>query len=559
MEAETRRSAATGARSVGWGSTLRLISVGSIVLGALSLARHLPVDDALGALEGWLDGLGPWGPVAFGLVYAVAVLFMVPGSALTLAGGAIFGPLVGTITVSVASTGAASLAFLIARHLAREAVARRIRGNARFDAIDRAIGEGGWKIVALLRLSPAVPFNLQNYLYGLTRIGFWPCVLASWAAMLPGTFLYVYLGHVGRAGLEAAAGSGRSRSPAEWAMIGVGLLATVAVTVYVTRLARRAMRERGDLDEADIRPPEDARPPNAQSAATKGIFGTAMFLLAATIVAGCAVAVELRPDLLRAAASLFGGPPPAELREAYNNSPDGPRVDHSRFDALLREHVGEGGWVDYRGLKRDAAELDRYLEEVAAAPFDALGRDEKLALLINAYNAFTLRLILEHFPIESIKSIPAEGRWDAVRWRVGPHTWSLNQIEHEQVRPKFREPRIHFALVCAAVGCPPLRNEAYASARLEEQLDAQARYVHEHDRWFRFDPKTGTVRLTSLYKWYAGDFEQVAGAVLRHAARYSPGLKRALETGRETEVEFLDYDWSLNDVEHQTEKQGMNK
>ena len=560
MEAVTRGSAATGARPAGCGSTLRAVSAGLIVLGTLSLARRVPVDDGLKALEGWLDGLGPWGPLAFGLVYAVAVLFMVPGSPLTLAGGALFGPVVGTITVSIASNVGAALAFLIARHLARDAVARRIiRGNARFDAIDRAIGEGSWKIVALLRLSPAVPFNLQNYFYGLTRIGFWPCVLASGAAMLPGTFLYVYLGHFGRAGLEAAAGSGRSRSPAEWAMIGVGLLATVAVTVYVTRLARRAMRERGELDEADNRPPEDARHPDSRSASSKGIFGTAMFLFAATVVAGCAVAVELRPDLLRSAASLLGGPPPAELREAYEDSPGGPQVDHSRFDALLREHVTEGGWVDYRGLRRDAAELDRYLDEVGMAPFEALGRDEKLALLINAYDASTLRLILERDPIESIKSIPAEERWDAVRRRVGPHTWSLNQIEHEQVRPKFREPRIHFALVCAAVGCPPLRGEAYASARLGEQLEAQARYVHERDRWFRLDPMSGTARLTSLYEWYAGDFEQVAGTVLKHAARYSPGLKRTLETGREPEVEFLDYDGSLNETGYQPETPRMKK
>ncbi len=404
-----------------------------------------------------------------------------------------------------------------------------------------------------------MPFNLQNYFYGLTRIGFRPCVLASWAAMLPGTFLYVYLGHVGRAGLEAAAGSGRSRSPAECATIVVGLLATVAVTVYVTRLACRAMRDRGNLRDVDERPRDHNRPPDRRSAPSKGNFGTAMLLFAAAVVAGCAVAVELRPNLLRSAVALFGGPPPAELREAYENSPDGPRVDHSRFDALLREHVAEGGWVDYRGLMRDVAELDRYLEEVAAAPFEALGRDENLTLLINAYNAFTLKLILEHYPVDSIKSIPAEERWDAVRWRVGLHTWSLNQIEHEQVRPKFREPRIHFALVCAAVGCPPLRGAAYASARLEEQLEAQARYVHEHDRWFRLDPGSGGVRLTSLYKWYAGDFEQVAGTVPKYAARYSPGLKRALETGRKPEVEFLDYDWSLNGIEYQPATQGIKK
>ena len=119
----------------------------------------------------------------------------------------------GTIIVSLASTTGAALAFVIARYLARDSVARWVRRSPRFEAIDRAIGEEGWKIVALLRLSPAVPFNLQNYLYGLTKIRFWPCVLTSWAAMLPGTLMYVYLGVVGRAGLEAASGGRARRRP----------------------------------------------------------------------------------------------------------------------------------------------------------------------------------------------------------------------------------------------------------------------------------------------------------------------------------------------------------
>ena len=111
--------------------------------------------------------------------------------------------------------------------------------NRRFGAIDRAIGEAGWKIVALLRLSPAVPVNLQNSLYGLTPIRFWPYVLTSWIAMLPGTFLYIYLGHV----TGTALGGDRTRTTGEWVMLVVGLLATVVVTVYITRLARRKLNE----------------------------------------------------------------------------------------------------------------------------------------------------------------------------------------------------------------------------------------------------------------------------------------------------------------------------
>jgi uncharacterized membrane protein YdjX (TVP38/TMEM64 family) len=224
----------------------------------LTIVRALPIDQAMAAIKGWTAGLGIWGPVVLALVYIVATVLLVPGTILTLAAGGMFGLVVGTITVSIGSTLGASLAFLIARYVARDKVAARASRNRRFGAIDRAIGEGGWKIVALLRLSPAIPFNLQNYLYGLTPIRFWPYVLTSWLAMLPGTFLYVYLGHIA----GAAVGAGRSRSVAEWAMLAVGLLATVVVTVYVTRLARRKLHEQMNgaaEEEASLVPEEDTR------------------------------------------------------------------------------------------------------------------------------------------------------------------------------------------------------------------------------------------------------------------------------------------------------------
>lgn len=157
-----------------------------------------------------------------------------------------------------------------------------------------------------------------------------------------------------------------------------------------------------------------------------------------------------------------------------------------RFDALLRTQVDADGLVDYAGLKDAHAELDAYIRSLAAAPFEQLGRDEKLALLINAYNAFTLRLVLDHWPLASIRHIPGKRRWDAPRWRLAGETLSLNQIENERIRPRFKEPRIHFALVCAARGCPPLRAEAYTGARLSAQLADQARRVHSDGRWLRF-------------------------------------------------------------------------
>jgi uncharacterized membrane protein YdjX (TVP38/TMEM64 family) len=160
-----------------------------------------------------------------------------------VAAGAVYGMAVGTVTASLASTSGAAVSFLISRHLARGLVTRRFAEHPAFAAVDREISRKGALIVALLRLSPAVPFGLQNYLYGLTGIGFGTYLVTSWAAMLPATVMYVYLGCLGRAGLEATGAAGRTRSPAEWAFLAVGLIATVAITLIVTRLVRRALRE----------------------------------------------------------------------------------------------------------------------------------------------------------------------------------------------------------------------------------------------------------------------------------------------------------------------------
>lgn len=244
------------------------------------------------------------------------------------------------------------------------------------------------------------------------------------------------------------------------------------------------------------------------------------------------------------------GPPAVEISESYERDPHAPRFDHSVFDRLLEEHVDEDGWVDYRGFARNAEALDAYLDAVAGARFDELGRDQKLALLINAYNAATIQLILDHFPVASIRDIPRARRWKAERWVVGGDRLSLDEIEHREIRPHFAEPRIHFALVCAAVGCPPLRNEAFTGERLERQLQEQTRYVHAHSTWARWDPATRTLRLTPIYKWYEGDFEQTAGSVPAFATRYIPSI----EPFENVRIRWLDYDWTLNDVDNRRQR-----
>jgi hypothetical protein len=244
------------------------------------------------------------------------------------------------------------------------------------------------------------------------------------------------------------------------------------------------------------------------------------------------------------------GPPSVVMAEAYTEAPPTPAVtfDHTVLDALLRAHVDPDGWVDYEALAADTSQLDAYIATLADAPFDALGRDEKLALLINAYNAFTLRLILDHYPIDSIRDIPDAERWDAVRWELAGETYSLNQIEHEQVRAHFKEPRIHFALVCAAYSCPKLRNEAYTGAGLEAQLSDQTAYTHSHDRWLQFDQADNTLHLTALYDWYGGDFKAVADSVLDYVAEQVPAVRSAIDAGHAQAIRWLDYDWKLNDI-----------
>jgi uncharacterized membrane protein YdjX (TVP38/TMEM64 family) len=236
--ADRTSDAAAGAAS------LRALPVARIALGLVALLGLVWLGRAAGGyvprFAEWVEGLGPWGPAAFVAGYAVAVVAFVPGSLLTLASGAIFGLWEGTILVLAGATLGSTAAFLLSRTVARKAVAQRVEGDRRFAAIDRAIEEQGSRIVFLLRLSPAFPFNLLNYALGLTRVRLADYVVAS-LGMLPGTVLYVYSGKV--AGELAALGGGSavSHGAGYYAVVGLGFAATVIVTILITRVARRAL------------------------------------------------------------------------------------------------------------------------------------------------------------------------------------------------------------------------------------------------------------------------------------------------------------------------------
>lgn len=195
--------------------------------------------DFMNSILEWIEQFGIWGPVLFVLLYALAAVLFIPGSALTLGAGALFGVVQGSILVSLGSTLGASLSFLVGRYLARDWVAKKVENYQKFKAVDEAVGREGWRIVGLTRLSPIFPFTFLNYAYGLTQVKFTHYVLASWIGMMPGTVMYVYLGSLTRLGVEAE-GTGT----AQIILKIVGLLATVAVTIYITKIARKALKEK---------------------------------------------------------------------------------------------------------------------------------------------------------------------------------------------------------------------------------------------------------------------------------------------------------------------------
>lgn len=214
---------------------LAIVAVVAIVAAGRQLGTQLP------RLTAAVDALGIWGPVAFIGLYVAACVAFVPASLLTLAAGALFGVLRGTIVVFIGAALGALLSFLIARYLARDWVAARVHSDPRFAAIDRAIAAQGRRVVFLLRLSPVIPFGLLNYALGLTQVRATDFMIAS-LGMLPGTLLYVYSGSLARVVYDVDRAP-QAPGTARYAFFGIGLVATAIVTVLITRIARRALSD----------------------------------------------------------------------------------------------------------------------------------------------------------------------------------------------------------------------------------------------------------------------------------------------------------------------------
>jgi uncharacterized membrane protein YdjX (TVP38/TMEM64 family) len=214
--------------------------VGAVLVIALIVGWcFLPVKEWSGSFHTWIKDLGAWGMLIFGVVYIVATVLLVPGSVLTVVAGLAFGVAIGFLVVVVSATIGATLAFLIARYLVHKRVEALLARRPKFKAVNAAVSEAGWKIVGLLRLSPLVPFNLQNYFYGITDVKLIQYVPATFVGIMPGTLLYVYLGAAGNAA------SGKGGGPLQWTFFAVGLIATVAVAVLVTKKAKEKLKQYG--------------------------------------------------------------------------------------------------------------------------------------------------------------------------------------------------------------------------------------------------------------------------------------------------------------------------
>jgi len=234
--------------------------------------------------------------------------------------------------------------------------------------------------------------------------------------------------------------------------------------------------------------------------------------------------------------------------------------EYPAWNQVLQQFATNGGF-DYQALQKDPALLDDFLKSISALPeneYEKWNEVQKIAFWINAYNALAIKVVLDHYPpkrglswkavaypetsIQQISNV-----WDRSLLKIFGEDYSLNRIEHGTLRKEFEEPRIHFALVCAARGCPELRSEAYVPARLDQQLDDQARQFFANPKKAKYDAGEDALYLSPILRWFSEDFEADGGPVV-FAKKYLPS-ETVQQLSDNTKLKWLDYDWSLNEME----------
>ena len=484
---------------------LKLAILAGIFAAGAAAAALTPVGDYLGR-EGvgqgieWLRG-STAAPLLYIAVYAAATALAIPGSLLTLAGGAMFGVLWGTIYTTIGANIGANAAFGIARHLGRNGV-ERLAGS-RLDALDRVTENHGFRGLLTLRLIPAVPFNALNFGSGLTSIRWSTYAAGTAIGIFPGTLVYTMFADALLAGSQEA-----SRDALLRVLVSGALL--VLLSFFPLIVKRLGVR----------------------------LPGAALLTLA---LAGAQVGTADGAQL--------------EARELPSHEP---------FTDVLARVVRQPS-VDYAGLSQNRATLDAYLATLAAVSREALAgapQDARLAFWINAYNACMLRLVIDNYPIEkdgrllarvtnTVAGRPANSVWqipdvfEGKHCRVAGEERSQDEIEHGFIRP-MGDPRIHFAVNCAAKSCPELWPEAYSAETLDEQLDRTVEHLVTNAEHFRVQ-EGSTVTLNKVLDWYRDDFGGVEGLRTFLAGYVGDATANVLRDAG-TKIEFSEYDWTLNDI-----------
>lgn len=233
---------------------------------------------------------------------------------------------------------------------------------------------------------------------------------------------------------------------------------------------------------------------------------------------------------------------------SFNDLTIGKKIEHDTWTQLLSLYVDQEGWVDYAGFKNDATRLDAYLKLISDnPPGDDQSRNSKMAYWLNAYNAFTIKLIIDHYPVASIKDLGGSitmvnSPWDQKFFTIGGTDFDLNTIEHEILRPIFGDPRIHFGANCASVSCPKLMNEAFSEEELDLQLDRQTKI-------FINNPEKNQIsvlnaELSSIFSWFKSDFE-ASGGVISFINKY---LDTPMDD--QAKVSYKKYNWALNELQN---------
>ncbi len=488
---------------------IRLVGLGLLLAAGFFALRLTPAGELL-SRQGALDVIeslraSAWAPVLFVILYTGAVALALPGTILTLTGGAVFGFWGGVLFNSIGANLGANLAFLLSRALGRNGVRHLLRGEniqRHMRRLDEISERHGFRGLLVLRLIPAVPFNVLNFGPGLTAMSWRAYAGATVIGILPGTAVYTLFADALLQGSQEA-----SREAFIRVLIAGVLLAALSFIPVVLKRMKISL-------------------PGAAGALT-------------------VIAVHSCPAL--AVAQVV--------------------PDHEAFDRVL-EQVVDPPVVDYEALIEIRDELEGYIESLGSTDPEILQRstrEEQLAFWINAYNACMLKIVADHYPIRrgglgligrirnQLAGYPSNSVWQIAdafsreHCGVAGKDRSQDEIEHTIIRPTFAEPRIHFAVNCAARSCPVLRREAYKADRLDAQLDLAVENFIATRSQFSFESgEHTTLYLNRVLNWYQDDFGGVSG-LRDFFSRYLEGDQLRLLQSGDTEVDFFDYDWTLND------------